>query len=123
MLPLDDVISVSFFFHAHYMLPTRKTKKKFLFTFGYCRAGLKYFYSLTLWQVSYNNGLRHFTVHSYPLKKGSCGLSCFIKPRRSRKDFCLLYSTREEAVQWVGGFADQQCFVNCLPHPLVSSKK
>ncbi|KAM4085082.1 hypothetical protein ACB094_08G182000 [Castanea mollissima] len=73
--------------------------------------------------VSYNNGLRHFTVHSYPLKKGSCGLSCFIKPRRSRKDFRFLASTIEEAVQWVGGFADQQCFVNCLPHPLVSSKK
>ena len=32
-------------------------------------------------------------------------------------------STIEEAVQWVGGFADQQCFVNCLPHPLVSSEK
>ncbi|GMY18564.1 sphingoid long-chain bases kinase 1 [Fagus crenata] len=73
--------------------------------------------------VSYNNGLRHFTVHSYPLKKGSCGLSCFIKPRRSRKDFRFLASTTEEAIQWVGGFADQQCFVNCLPHPLVSSKK
>ncbi|KAK4608810.1 hypothetical protein RGQ29_002268 [Quercus rubra] len=73
--------------------------------------------------VSYNNGLRHFTVHSYPLKKGSFGLSCFIKPRRSRKDFRFLASTIEEAVQWVGGFADQQCFVNCLPHPLVSSKK
>lgn len=32
-------------------------------------------------------------------------------------------STVEEALQWVGGFADQHCFVNCLPHPLVSSKK
>lgn len=29
MLPLDDVISVSSFFHAHYMLPTRKMKKSF----------------------------------------------------------------------------------------------
>lgn len=73
--------------------------------------------------VSYNNGLRHFTVHSYPLKKGSYGLSCFIKPRRVRKDYRFLASTTEEAIQWVGGFADQQCFVNCLPHPLVSSKK
>ena len=27
MLALDDAISVSSFFHAHYMLPTRKTKK------------------------------------------------------------------------------------------------
>ncbi|KAL1065631.1 hypothetical protein V6Z11_D12G011200 [Gossypium hirsutum] len=73
--------------------------------------------------VSYNVGVRHFTVHSYPLKKGSYGLSCFIKPKRSRKDFRFLASSVEEAVQWVGGFADQQCFINCLPHPLVSSKK
>ncbi|KAK8508586.1 hypothetical protein V6N12_044502 [Hibiscus sabdariffa] len=73
--------------------------------------------------VSYNVGVRHFTVHSYPLKKGSYGLSCFTKPKRSRKDFHFLASSVEEAVQWVGGFADQQCFINCLPHPLVSSKK
>ncbi|XVF44630.1 hypothetical protein PTKIN_Ptkin02bG0139300 [Pterospermum kingtungense] len=72
--------------------------------------------------VSYNVGVRHFTVHSYPLKTRSCGLSCF-KPKRSRKDFRFLASSVEEAVQWVGGFADQQCFINCLPHPLVSSKK
>lgn len=32
-------------------------------------------------------------------------------------------STSEEAIQWVRGFADQQCFVNCLPHPLIHSKK
>lgn len=73
--------------------------------------------------VSYNAGLRHFTVHSYPLKKASCGLSCFIKSRRSRKDFRFVASSIEEALQWVGGFADQHCFVNCLPHPLLSSKK
>ncbi|POO04172.1 Diacylglycerol kinase [Trema orientale] len=73
--------------------------------------------------ISYNVGLRHFTVHSYPLKRGACGLSCFIKPRRTRKDFRFLASSVEEAVQWVGGFADQQCYVNCLPHPFVSSKK
>ncbi|KAF7827450.1 sphingoid long-chain bases kinase 1 [Senna tora] len=73
--------------------------------------------------VSYNIGLRHFTVHSYPLKKASCGLSCFIKSQRSQKDFRFVASSIEEAVQWVGGFADQQCFVNCLPHPLASSKK
>ncbi|XP_045812595.1 sphingoid long-chain bases kinase 1 [Trifolium pratense] len=73
--------------------------------------------------VSYHAGLKHFTVHSYPMKKASCGLSCFIKSRRSRKDFRFVASTVEEAIQWVGGFADQHCFVNCLPHPLVSSKK
>lgn len=73
--------------------------------------------------VSYNVGLRHFTVHSYPMKKGSCGLSCFIKPKRSRRDYRFLASSVEEAIQWVGGLADQHCYVNCLPHPLVSSKK
>lgn len=46
-----------------------------------------------------------------------------MKPRRSRKDFRFLASTIDDAVQWVGGFADQQCYVNCLPHPLLSSKK
>ncbi|RZC74039.1 hypothetical protein C5167_049517 [Papaver somniferum] len=73
--------------------------------------------------VSYCVGIRHLTVHSYPIKKGSCGLSCFIKPRRSRKDFRFLVNSPEEAHQWVTGFADQQCFVNCLPHPLVNSKE
>ncbi|XP_022139015.1 sphingoid long-chain bases kinase 1 [Momordica charantia] len=73
--------------------------------------------------VSYNVGLRHFTIHSYPLQKGPCGLSCFIKARRKRKDYRFLASNVEEAVQWVGGFADQHCYVNCLPHPLLSSKK
>ncbi|KAA8522651.1 hypothetical protein F0562_009187 [Nyssa sinensis] len=73
--------------------------------------------------VSCNVGLRHFTVHSYPVKKGSCGLSCFMRTGRSRKDFRFLASSSEEALQWVSGFADQQCFVNCFPHPLVSSKK
>ena len=62
-------------------------------------------------------------MHSYPLKKGWYALSCFMKPRRVQKDFRFLASSVEEAVQWVGGFADQQCYVNCLPHPLVSSKK
>lgn len=57
------------------------------------------------------------------MKKGACGLSCFMKPQRTRKDFRFLASSPEEAVQWVGGFADQQCYVNCLPHPLNSSKK
>lgn len=74
--------------------------------------------------VSYNAGLRHFTVHAYPERNGSCGFFCFMKgQKRSRKDFRFVASSREEAIQWVGGFADQQCYVNCLPHPLVSSKK
>ncbi|KAI3511441.1 hypothetical protein L1887_18594 [Cichorium endivia] len=73
--------------------------------------------------VSYNYGMRHFIVHSYPIKKRSYNLSCFLKSGRSRKDFCFLASTPDEAFQWVTGFADQHCFVNCSPHPLVSSKK
>nr|BAH20145.1 AT5G23450 [Arabidopsis thaliana] len=73
--------------------------------------------------VTYNVGLRHFTVHAYPIGKGSCGLSCFTKPKRSRKDFRFVAPTVEEAVQWVASFGDQQCFINCLPHPLVAKKQ
>ncbi|XP_010933775.1 sphingoid long-chain bases kinase 1 [Elaeis guineensis] len=73
--------------------------------------------------VSYNSGLRHFLVHAYPVTKRSCGLSCFLKPQRIRKDFRFLAPSTEEAIQWVSGFADQQCFVNYLPHPMVSGKK
>lgn len=76
-----------------------------------------------LWQVSYTFGVRHFTVHSYPVKRTSFAFACFKKSGRSRKDFRFLAATIEEAVQWVSGFADQQCFVNCSRHPLVSSKK
>ncbi|WCJ38947.1 long-chain base (LCB) kinase 1 [Euphorbia peplus] len=85
--------------------------------------GSRMFHLDDIISVSYNIGLRHFTVHSYPLKKGSCGLSCFIKPKRSRKDYRFLASSVEDALQWVGGFADQHCYVNILPHPMVSSKK
>ncbi|PHU09810.1 Sphingoid long-chain bases kinase 1 [Capsicum chinense] len=67
--------------------------------------------------VSHCPGLRHFTVHSYPLGRG------FLKTRRSQKDFRFLASTSEEALIWVNAFADQQCYVNLLPHPLASSKK
>ncbi|KAL8167400.1 hypothetical protein V2J09_008899 [Rumex salicifolius] len=73
--------------------------------------------------VSYSTGLRYFTVHSYPIKSPSCGLSCFMKSKRSLKDFRFLAPSTDEAFQWVSGFADQHCFINCLPHPLVSSKK
>ncbi|KAM7277012.1 hypothetical protein ACFE04_018878 [Oxalis oulophora] len=73
--------------------------------------------------VSYNSGVRYFTVHAYPMKKGSRGLSCFIKPQRNRKDYRFLAASVDEALQWVGGFADYNCYVNCLPHPLVASKK
>ncbi|XP_039064550.1 sphingoid long-chain bases kinase 1-like [Hibiscus syriacus] len=51
--------------------------------------------------VSYNVGVRHFIVHSYPLKKGSYGLSCFIKSKRRRKDNRFVASSVEEAVRWV----------------------
>ncbi|KAJ0815948.1 putative sphingosine kinase [Helianthus annuus] len=66
--------------------------------------------------VSYNYGLRHFTVHSYPIKRPSYSLSCFTKSGRSRKDFRFLASTPDEAFQWVSGFADQNCFVDHSPH-------
>ncbi|CAI9769482.1 unnamed protein product [Fraxinus pennsylvanica] len=67
--------------------------------------------------VSYCVGLRHFTVHAYPFRKG------FIKSGRSRKDYRFLASTSEYALQWVNSFADQQCYVNCLPHPMASKKQ
>ncbi|KAK8955605.1 Sphingoid long-chain bases kinase 1 [Platanthera guangdongensis] len=73
--------------------------------------------------VSYTTGLHCFTVHSYPVIQRTHGLSCFLKPKRSRKDFHFCSSTSEEAIQWVKAFADQQCFVNCLPHPMVSKKE
>ncbi|CAL9758060.1 unnamed protein product [Musa acuminata subsp. burmannicoides] len=73
--------------------------------------------------VSYKACFRHFTVHAYPVRKRSCGLFCLLKPQRSQKDFCFLASSSEEAIQWVQSFADQQCYINCSSHPMVSGKK
>ncbi|WVZ59600.1 hypothetical protein U9M48_009718 [Paspalum notatum var. saurae] len=73
--------------------------------------------------VSYNTGLRYFTVHACPLEKRSSGLSCFMKPRRAQKDLKFLSTSPHEAFRWVNSFADQQCYVNLLPHPMASSKK
>ncbi|VVB13712.1 unnamed protein product [Arabis nemorensis] len=73
--------------------------------------------------VTYNVGLRYFTVHAYPIGKGSCGISCFMKSKRRHKDFRFVAPTVLEAVQWVAGFGDRQCFIHCLPHPLVSKKQ
>ncbi|XP_062200401.1 sphingoid long-chain bases kinase 1-like [Phragmites australis] len=73
--------------------------------------------------VSYNSGLRHFIVHACPVEKRSSGLSCFMKPRRTQKDLRFLSTSPHEAFRWVNGFADQQCYVNLLPHPMASSKK
>ncbi|KAL1545007.1 Sphingoid long-chain bases kinase 1 [Salvia divinorum] len=70
--------------------------------------------------LSYCVGLRHFTIHSYPFRKGSCLL---MKSGRSRKDFRFFASTPEDAIQWVNAFADQKCYVNCLPHPMASKKQ
>ncbi|KAL2491795.1 Sphingoid long-chain bases kinase 1 [Abeliophyllum distichum] len=67
--------------------------------------------------VSYCVGVRHFTVHAYPFRKG------FVKSGRSRKDYRFLASTSDYALQWVNSFADQQCYVNCLPHPMASKKQ
>ncbi|KAG6433424.1 hypothetical protein SASPL_105038 [Salvia splendens] len=70
--------------------------------------------------LSYCVGLRHFTVHSYPFRKGSCFL---MKSGRSQKDFRFFASTPEDAIQWVNAFADQKCYVHCLPHPMASKKQ
>ncbi|XP_022864434.1 sphingoid long-chain bases kinase 1 [Olea europaea var. sylvestris] len=71
--------------------------------------------------LSHCVGLRHFTVHAYPYQKGSCGI--FMRRGKSRKDYRFVASTSEDALQWVNAFADQQCYVNCLPHPMASKKQ
>ncbi|KAG6479468.1 hypothetical protein ZIOFF_062934 [Zingiber officinale] len=73
--------------------------------------------------VSYHAGVRYFTVHAYPTKRRSCGFCCFLKPQRVQKDFRFLASSSQEALQWVQGFADQQCSINSLPHPMTSKKQ
>lgn len=108
MLRLDDVISVNSF------VP-----------FANCFLNLCYFnlsspMSPSIWQLSFCVGLRHFTVHAYPLRKGSCLIK---KSGRSQKDFRFFASTPEDAIQWVNAFADQKCYVNCLPHPMASKKQ
>ncbi|KAG0484828.1 hypothetical protein HPP92_008907 [Vanilla planifolia] len=35
--------------------------------------------------VSYNTGLRYFTLHAYPLRKRSAGISCILKPKKKAK--------------------------------------
>lgn len=46
-----------------------------------------------------------------------------MKPRRTQKDLKFLSTSPHEAFRWVNSFADQQCYVNLLPHPMASSKK
>lgn len=57
------------------------------------------------------------------MKRRSCGLSCFLKPQRVQQDFRFLASSSQEALQWVQGFADQQCSINSLTHPMISKKQ
>lgn len=69
-------------------------------------------------QVSYNSGLQHFTLHAYPAKN-----SLFGKTHRARKDFRFMASTLDEAILWVTCFAEQNIYINVLPHPATSSIK
>ncbi|KAH9316896.1 hypothetical protein KI387_018665, partial [Taxus chinensis] len=73
--------------------------------------------------VSYNEGVRRFTVHSCPFVKRAWLACQFGKTQRKQKDLHFLASSPEDALRWVTAFADQQLFVNCLPHPLSSSKQ
>ncbi|XP_020200395.1 sphingoid long-chain bases kinase 1 [Aegilops tauschii subsp. strangulata] len=68
--------------------------------------------------VSYNSGLQHFTLHAYPAKN-----SLFGKTHRARKDFRFMASTLDEAILWVTCFAEQNIYINVLPHPATSSIK
>ncbi|KAM0915419.1 hypothetical protein ACQ4PT_010831 [Festuca glaucescens] len=62
--------------------------------------------------VSYNSGAQHFTVHAYPAKSSSFG-----KTHRVRTDFQFIASTLDEAILWVTCFAEQNIYINVLPHP------
>ncbi|KAL6651130.1 hypothetical protein ACP70R_010055 [Stipagrostis hirtigluma subsp. patula] len=68
--------------------------------------------------VSYNSGVKHFIVHAYPTKKSLFGKTC-----RVQKDFCFIASTLDEAILWVTCLAEQNIYVNLLPHPATSSIK
>jgi hypothetical protein len=70
------------------------------------------------WQVSYNSGVKHFTVHAYPTKK-----SFFGKTHRVQKDFCFIASSLDEVILWVTCFAEQNIYIHLLPHPATSSIK
>lgn len=67
------------------------------------------------WQVSYNSGVQHFTVHACPAKK-----SLFGKTYRVQKDFRFIAPTQDEAILWVTCFAEQHIYINVLPHPATS---
>jgi hypothetical protein len=62
--------------------------------------------------VSYNSGAQHFTLHAYPAKS-----SLFGKTHRVRKDLRFIASTLDEAILWVTCFAEQNIYINVLPHP------
>ncbi|KAL6903783.1 hypothetical protein ACP4OV_004596 [Aristida adscensionis] len=68
--------------------------------------------------VSYNSGVKHFTVHAYPVKKSLFGKTC-----RVQKDFCFIASNLDEAILWVTCLTEQNIHVNLLPHPATSSLK
>lgn len=70
--------------------------------------------------VSYSDGTRRFTVHSFPFTKTKWLCT---KARRKRKDTHFLAPNPDEALKWVCAFASQRCFVNCSPHPLSSAKR
>eukprot|EP00252_Welwitschia_mirabilis_P008561 TRINITY_DN20503_c0_g2_i1.p1 TRINITY_DN20503_c0_g2~~TRINITY_DN20503_c0_g2_i1.p1 ORF type:complete len:284 (-),score=29.79 TRINITY_DN20503_c0_g2_i1:2-853(-) len=72
--------------------------------------------------VSYSDGLRRFTVHAYPPVRKSWVMPSFKKIERKRTDHHFLASSPDDALRWVSAFAELQCFINCLPHPLLSSK-
>jgi hypothetical protein len=63
-------------------------------------------------QVSYNSGAQHFTLHAYPAKSPFFG-----KTHRVRTDFRFIASTLDEAILWVTCFAEQNIYINVLPHP------
>eukprot|EP00250_Pteridium_aquilinum_P034196 c7224_g1_i1 orf=445-2706(+) len=70
--------------------------------------------------VSYSDGTRRFTVHSFPFPRSTWPLK---KRRRKRKDSHFLAVNPEEALKWIHAFESLKCFVNHSPHPLPSAKR
>lgn len=70
--------------------------------------------------VSYSDGTRRFTVHSFPFPRSNWPCR---KRHRKRKDSHFLAANPDEALKWIIAFESLKCFVNHAPHPLPPAKR
>ncbi|MCO5570901.1 hypothetical protein L7F22_024631 [Adiantum nelumboides] len=70
--------------------------------------------------VSYSDGTRRFTVHTFPFPNSTIP---FQKRLRKRKDSHFLALNSEEALNWTEAFESLKFYVNHSPHPLPSAKR